>query len=64
MGTLRDQLAELNAALKTTGHNARRLQALRPVAEVAIDEPRATHWGRIGMKERLRLIAAVLGARR
>lgn len=58
--TLRDQLDELNAALKTE-HNAKRLQALRPPPDEANDEPRATHWNRIDMRERLRMIAAALG---
>jgi hypothetical protein len=60
---LRDQLAELNAALRT-GQNARRLQSLRPAVDEHTDEPRATHWKRIGMRERLRVIAWALGTRR
>ena len=60
---LRDQLAELNAALKT-GQNAKRMQSLRSAIDEHADEPRATHWKRIGMRERLRVIAAALGGRR
>ena len=60
---LRDQLAELNAALKT-GQNTKRLQSLRPAVDEQTSDPRATHWKRIGMRERLRVIAAALGGRR
>ena len=60
---LRDQVAELNAALKT-GQNAKRLQSVRPAVNDETSEPRATHWKRIGMRERLRVIAAALGGRR
>ena len=60
---LRDQLAELNAVLKT-GQNAKRLQSLRPEVDEHSNEARATHWKRIGMRERLRVIAWALGARR
>ncbi len=60
---LRDQLAELNAALKT-GQNAKRLQSSPPAIDEQTNEPRATHWKRIGVRERLRVIAAALGGRR
>ncbi len=60
---LRDQLAELNAALKTE-HNARRLRSLRPAIDEGPSEPRATHWKRMGMRERLRVIAAAFGGKR
>ena len=60
---LRDQLAELNAALKA-GQNDKRSQSLRPEVDEQSNEPRATHWKRIGIRERLRLIAAALGGRR
>ena len=60
---LRDQLAELNAALRSE-RNAERLRRLRPQAEPTGSEPRADHWARIDMRERLRLIALVLGVKR
>jgi hypothetical protein len=62
MMTLRDQLAELNAAL--TEHNAQRLRSLLPPSDEEPVEPRATHWKRLGMRERLRVIAAALGGKR
>jgi len=60
---LRDQLAELNAALKS-GRNAKRLRPLHPAVDEPAIEPRATHWKRIGLRERLRVIVMALRDRR
>ena len=62
---LRDQLAELNAALSSE-HQSSRPRVARPrrMSHEPNDEPRATHWHRIGVRDRLRLIAAALGATR
>lgn len=61
-GTLREQLDELNKALTAEHQAKKRPRGARPAQQdETTDEPRATHWNRIGARERLKEIAALLG---